>query len=281
MRIVAETTSLKRKYEQEVASRPEFGFFEQLWVQDALHSSWAYLQDAQGNLLLRLPFTRKFGIKAYLQPLFMRELCLLQETQKKEVIYFLQGKGLLHLNLAGSVLEDSKKGTYQILKWEQDIDTIREAYSTNIKRVLKKSAGLQLETLNYQAFQEFFTAQKGENLGNLNTAAWSRLNDLFALAQKNNAATCYGAYAEGNLVAAALFFNWHNKLYFMKGTLNAAGKDSGALVFILDAVLEKSAATHHSLDFIGSNQESIAQFYRKFGAKDAYYQVVKGLLPFV
>ena len=67
----------------------------------------------------------------------------------------------------------------------------------------------------------------------------------------------------------------------MKGTLNAAGKDIGALVFILDAVMEKSATTHRSLDFIGSNQESIAQFYRKFGAKDAYYQVVKGLLPFV
>lgn len=67
----------------------------------------------------------------------------------------------------------------------------------------------------------------------------------------------------------------------MKGTLNAEGKEIGALVFVLDAVLEKSTTTHQSLDFIGSNQESIAQFYRKFGAKDAYYQVVKGLLPFV
>jgi len=84
MRIVAETTSLKRKYEQEVASRSEFGFFEQLWVQDALHVNWCYLQNNTGELLLRLPFSRKFGPKAYLQPLFMRELCLLQQAQKKE-----------------------------------------------------------------------------------------------------------------------------------------------------------------------------------------------------
>jgi hypothetical protein len=170
---------------------------------------------------------------------------------------------------------------YQVLKWEQGIDAIRSAYSANIKRVLKKATNLQLETICYQVFQEFFTAQKGENLGNLNASAWQRLSQLFALAQGKDAAICYGAFEQGSLVAVALFFNWNNKLYFMKGTLNAAGKNSGALMFIIDAVLEKSATTHHSLDFIGSNQENIAQFYRKFGAKDAFYQVVKGLLPFV
>jgi hypothetical protein len=281
MRIVAETTILKRKYEQEVALRPDFGFFDQVWVQDALHVHWAYLQDAHGNVLLRLPFSKKLGVTAYLQPLFMRELKLLHEDQNKDVLRFLQRKGLLHLNLAGSEPDASYKGMYQVLKWEQGIDAIRSAYSANIKRVLKKATNLQLETISYQAFQEFFTAQKGENLGNLNAAAWQRLSHLFALAQEKDAATCYGAFEQGSLVAVALFFNWNNKLYFMKGTLNAAGKDIGALVFILDAVLEKSAATHHTLDFIGSNQTSIAQFYRKFGAKDAYYQVVKGCLPFV
>ena len=281
MRIVAETTSLKRKYEQEVALRPDFGFFDQIWVQDALHDHWAYLQDAQGNVLLRLPFSKKFGVTAYLQPLFMRELKLLHEDQKKDVLRFLQRKGLLHLNLAGSVLEDSNKGAYQILNWEQGIDAIRSAYSANIKRVLKKATNLKLETISYQVFQDFFTAQKGENLGNLNAAAWQRLSHLFAVAQEKDAAICYGAFEQGSLVAVALFFNWNNKLYFMKGTLNAEGKEIGALVFVLDAVLEKSTITHQSLDFIGSNQESIAQFYRKFGAKDAYYQVVKGLLPFV
>jgi hypothetical protein len=213
--------------------------------------------------------------------LFIRELCLLQETQKKAVVHFLQRKGLLHLNIAGSEPGASNQGMYQVLNWEHGIETIRSAYSANIKRVLKKATNLQLETISYLVFQEFFTAQKGENLGNLNAAAWQRLSHLFELAQEKDTANCYGAFEQGSLVAVALFFNWNNKLYFMKGTLNTAGKNSGALMFIIDAVLEKSATTHRSLDFIGSNQESMAQFYRKFGAKDAYYQVVKGLLPFV
>lgn len=281
MRIVAETTTLKRRYEQEVALRPDFGFFDQIWVQDTLHDHWAYLQDAYGNVLLRLPFSKKLGITAYLQPLFMRELKLLHEDQKKDVLHFLRRKGLLHLNIAGSEPDATNQGMYQVLNWEQGIDAIRFAYSANIKRGLKKATNLQLETISYQVFQEFFTAQKGENLGNLNAAAWQRLSHLFALAQEKDTANCYGAFEQGSLVAVALFFNWNNKLYFMKGTLNAAGKNNGALMFIIDAVLEKSFTTHHSLDFIGSNQESIAQFYRKFGAIDAYYQVVKGLLPFV
>jgi hypothetical protein len=67
----------------------------------------------------------------------------------------------------------------------------------------------------------------------------------------------------------------------MKGTLNDAGKKTGALVYLIDAVLEKYADECRVLDFIGSNQESIASFYRKFGAKDYHYSIVKGRFPFV
>jgi hypothetical protein len=82
-------------------------------------------------------------------------------------------------------------------------------------------------------------------------------------------------------VAAGLFFRFQQKLYFMKGTLNEQGKPVGALVFLLDAVLQQHADTCTALDFVGSNQESIAAFYRKFGAKDTCYQVLKGRWPFV
>ena len=67
----------------------------------------------------------------------------------------------------------------------------------------------------------------------------------------------------------------------MKGTLNDQGKKCGALVFLIDAVLEKHVPSFEAMDFIGSNQESIAAFYKKFGAVDHRYMIIKGRVPFV
>jgi hypothetical protein len=150
-----------------------------------------------------------------------------------------------------------------------------------VKRSLKKAKNLTLFTISFTAFHSFFTEQKGENLGNLNAAAWLRLRTLFANAYEKEQAFCVGVLSNTELLAVGLFFKFQQELYFMKGTLNAQGKEKGALVFLIDGVIEKHIDECTSLDFIGSNQESIAAFYRKFGAKDQNYGIIKGRIPLV
>jgi hypothetical protein len=251
-------------------------------VQDILHPNWRYLLNAQQDPIFRMPVVKKFGLSAYLQPLFIRSLPLLPGQSIAE-LSSLKSKLFLHLNIDVAQEMESRErvGKYQLLQWQEGIAQIRAGYSENVKRSLKKAKGLQLRPIDYKAFHNFFTSQKGENLGNLTAAAWLRLEALFAAAQKREQAFCAGVFLNDQLVAAGLFFRFQQKLYFMKGTLNEEGKSVGALVFLLDAVLQQHADTCTALDFVGSNQESIAAFYRKFGAKDAYYQVLKGRWPFV
>ena len=281
MQIAKETPALRRQFEQQVASLPELDFFSQIWVQDILHPNWCYLLDEQSNICLRIPNAKKWGLSAYLQPLFIRSLPVFSVDQSKELVYLLQQKMLLHLNLNLSVTHQTETGIFQKLTWNGGISEIRNGYSENTRRNLKKAQGLELQAISYQNFQSFFVAQKGENLGKLTSKAWQRLEKLVEAAQTQDAVFCVGAYSNGQLLAAALFFKWQDQLYFMKGTLNDAGKKVSALIFLMDAVLEKYAETHKAIDFIGSNQESIAAFYRKFGAKDYYYSVVKGRIPLV
>jgi hypothetical protein len=282
MRLENEHPDLKRKYEQIVASQERFGFFDQIWVQDTLHPNWNYLLDSNQDLAMRVPFTKKFGVKAYLQPLFLRSLPVFSNSST-DLIQFLQAKSLLHLNLDAPLRAafSAPIGKYQLLQWQEGIEQLRAGYSDNVKRVLKKARGLTLQSISYSEFQEFFTAQKGENIGNLNVQSWMRLATLCATAQDKEQAFCMGVFNRDELLAVALFFRFKQQLYFMKGTLNKQGKAEGALVFLLDAVLEKYAHECKSLDFVGSNQESIASFYRKFGAKDKIYQIVKGRIPVV
>ncbi len=286
MRIVAEHPDLRRQYEQIVASQKRFGFFSQIWVQDALHPNWVYVLNDQHQILLRIPVVRKFGLKAYLQPLFIRDLDLLADlsaAQCNDLTTFLRRRSFLHLNISinNNELRGGQTGKFQKLELSGDIDLLRAGYSENVKRSLKKAKDLQLQEISFSDFQSFFIKQKGEDLGNLNAAAWLRLEKLAAAASKKDSFYCCGTYAQKELLAVGLFFKWKKQLYFMKGTLNDQGKKCGALVFLIDAVLEKHVPSFEALDFIGSNQDSIAAFYKKFGAVDHRYMIIKGRVPFV
>jgi hypothetical protein len=281
MQLQSEHPDLKRQYEQKVASNDQFGFFDQAWVQDCLHPTWKYVLNEQGQILLRVPFAKKLGIQAYLQPLFIRSLVIMDDSSTSAIVQFLKRKILIHLNLSLSHSVCRSIGMYQKLTWNNGINEIRAGYSANVKRSLKKAADLKLKAITYQDFQAFFVAQKGENLGRLKQDSWLRLAQLFIKAKAMNAAFCVGAFDQEELVSVGLFFKWKSSLYFMKGTLDAAGKKTGALVYLIDAVLQKYVDECRVLDFIGSNQESIASFYRKFGATDHKYCIVKGRIPIV
>jgi hypothetical protein len=286
MRIQAEHPDLRRQYEQIVASDTRFGFFAQVWVQDCLHHQWQYVLNAEEQLLLRIPVVKKWGLSAYLQPLFIRSLDITGSKPKADLaalLVFLKKQNFLHLNI--SLPQGSQfplaTGKFQVLQLGKPIDELRQGYSENVKRSLKKAKNLTLFTISFTAFHSFFTEQKGENLGNLNAAAWLRLRTLFANAHEKEQAFCVGVLSNTELLAVGLFFKFQQELYFMKGTLNAQGKEKGALVFLIDGVIEKHIDECTSLDFIGSNQESIAAFYRKFGAKDQNYGIIKGRIPLV
>lgn len=286
MRIRTEHPDLRRQYEQIVASDARFGFFAQVWVQDSLHPEWQYVLNKDERILLRIPVVKKWGLRAHLQPLFIRSLETLGSDRKEDLtalLAFLKKCNFLHLNisLSNGMELSSMKGKFQALQLGKPIDELRQGYSENIKRSLKKAKELKMAEVSCATFQAFFIAQKGENLGNLNAAAWGRLEKLVALAQTKESAYCFGAFDQEQLVAVGLFFKWKDQLYFMKGTLNEAGKKKGGLVFLIDSVIEKFCLDLQTLDFIGSNQESIAAFYRKFGAKDQTYGIIKGRIPLV
>jgi hypothetical protein len=282
MQLSNEHPDLRRQYEKIVASQDAFGFFAQTWVQDILHPNWEYLLNEHHEPILRLPYTKKLGLKAYLQPLFLRALPLLCGHAVAE-LNLLKSKLFLHLNIdfIATIAGMEHVGKYQQLQWNDGITAIRAGYSENVKRSLKKTKGLLLQPVGYKQFQEFFISQKGENVGNLNAPAWTRLASLSAAAQEKEQAFCVGVWSGSELLAVGLFFRYKQQLYFMKGTLNEQGKQQGALVFLIDAVLDKFASECNSLDFVGSNQESIAAFYRKFGAKDQNYGIIKGRIPLV
>ena len=61
----------------------------------------------------------------------------------------------------------------------------------------------------------------------------------------------------------------------MKGTVNKLGREKGAFYGLIDFVLQSLIGSFDNFDFVGSNEKGVAGFYRKFGAKDFNYSILK------
>jgi hypothetical protein len=171
----------------------------------------------------------------------------------------------------------SDVGQFQQLDLQPSIQELRGDYSTNAKRLLKKvPETYRMETLDSPTeFVSFFKQQKGEELIGFTEAVWKRLSDLLEATKQHGHLSIYAMKENDDVIAAGVFISFKGTCYFLKGTATPEAKKNGAMYSLLDQVISAMQSTHHSLDFVGSNNEAIAQFYRKFGAKDQAYSVLK------
>lgn len=281
MKLLASQHIDKRKWDQMVASGEQLDFFSLSWVQEILHPNWEMLCDNAGDYILTIPTGTKFGFNYRLQPFFIRSLQISQGNQHKlaETVEFLKSSSrYIHLNFAS---EDKaifqSFGKFQQLDLSNTIDVIKANYGTNAKRILKKiPADFVFDKhLEIDEFIAFFKKQKGEELIGFTAEVWNRLSKLLTETHHRGMLNIRTIYVNDLLIAAGVFISYNGIYYFLKGTATLEGKKLGAMYALIDKAITSELETHHTLDFVGSNNEAIAQFYRKFGAIDKIYGILK------
>lgn len=281
MKLLASRHIDKRKWDQMVASDAHLDFFSLSWVWDILHPNWEMLCDDDGTYLGILPKGSKFGLSYRLQPFFIRSLNFKTSASVSlsEINSFISGSAsYVHVNLPlDTEVHSMRMGQFQQLDLSPNLLEIRNAFSTNSKRILKKiPPSFELEGMDSSRdFVSFFKHQKGEELKGFSSKVWSRLLDLLEQTQQHELLSIYSVKEKNEVIAAGAFISFKGTCFFLKGTATPEAKKQGAMYFLLDEVIAKIESTHHNLDFVGSNNEAIAQFYRKFGAIDMPYGILK------
>lgn len=281
MKLLASQHIDKRKWDQMVASDEQLDFFSLSWVQDMLHKEWEMLCDEDGNYLLNIPKGSKFGFSYRLQPFFIRSLHVSSKHKGhlKELVQFLKtSASYIQLNVDSDNQNVFQSfGNYQVLDLSKDLEGIKANYATNAKRILKKiPAEFMLgESTDVSEFISFFRKQKGEELRGFTSDVWQRLTSFLEETQLRDMLRIRTVHLNGLLVASGAFISHKGTSYFLKGTATPEGKKLGAMYALIDQEISSIRETHHTLDFVGSNNEAIAQFYRKFGAVDKSYGILK------
>ena len=260
--------------------------FQRSWYLDAVCDVWHALVVGDYEIIMPLPTGRRLSIQYLFQPIFSRQLQVsgasVTETVEAE---FLQSLHHHHRFLAfgfhksevslpeGVTAEEVR---HQQLLLHEDYAALRTGYSSNGKRNAKKAekAGLTVrEGGDPEALVKLFQSTKGGELKALGDEQYSRLLKLMNAALDRDAGQCLMVINElGEVLAQGFFLREGETITYLKGAASDEGKKLGAMHLLFDyGIRSWSAAGLKKLDFGGSKVQSVAKFYKNFGADDAFY----------
>jgi hypothetical protein len=267
------------------------------WYLDIVHPNWNALVEDDYARVFPLTGNRKLGVSYLYQPFFAQQLGVFSPSilNPEIVNSFLQAIPA-HYQFAEIRLNTHNKTDDSIFKITQHInyeldlintyDRISKKYASNTKRNLKKAqqSGISLmKNIKPEDVVRLFRANRGRTISHWNDLEYNRLKKLVYTAIYRGQAMVYGVYtAQNNLCAGAIFIRSQGKIVFLFSGANQQAKDNHAMTYLIDAVIQEHAPSHLVFDFEGSDNESLARFYKGFGSKQTTYPGVEiNRLPFL
>jgi hypothetical protein len=101
------------------------------------------------------------------------------------------------------------------------------------------------------------------------------LRALYTEGSKRDLVEIFEVYKEKNILGSALFITAYGRKIFLFSALNEKGRKNRAMFFLVNEIIKKNSGNSILLDFEGSDNPSLGDFYRRFGAKEKLYLHLK------
>jgi len=256
------------------------------WYLNTVETNWSALILDDYKAVLPLALGKKMGITYAYQPVFTQQLGLftpllitpqLVEDFINELIKIsplIQINLNSHNKITSSYIKNEKKVNHE-LDLISPYDLIKQAYSKNLKRNIKKAQKADLSVFRNvkpEAVINLFRENKGKQIHNLKDEDYLKLKRLSYKALKIHTAQIWGVYtSENSLCAAAIFVNDSRRFTFLFSATNEDAKKNAAMPFLIDSFIKENAKTKMIFDFEGSNDKNLARFYKSFGSTVVHY----------
>ena len=284
----------KQKWDTCIDSSSNSSIFVYSWYLNIVSENWSALILNDYEAVFPIVSKSKYRISYLYQPFFTRYFGVYspQIINEKTVNKFINSIPekykyidicLHESNITRNKELEIKNRKFQSLDLKFPYETIQKNYSENAKRNVKKAlkAGLRIEQgISPEKIVNLFETTKGGELEIFNSKDYAVLINLMNYCIKNNKGQSLAVYEDDKLCAAAFFMFNKNTFTYLKSGITDEGKAKGAMYFLIDYFIKENSGNKYLLDFGGSSVESVAQFYKKFGAKDCVYlQIKKNKLP--
>ena len=166
------------------------------------------------------------------------------------------------------------------LSLNRPYDQIAASFTENSRRNIRKAADENLRFRTNIQPDEFLSLLKQDKSAGAailnrksNRPLLSRL--MNALLHHNAGMICGIKNRQGNLIAAALIGTDKYYHLYLAPAMNEEGRDTRAMFYLIDRYIHLHAGMGVTLDFEGSDIESVARFYKGFGAKPTTYSSLR------
>jgi hypothetical protein len=260
---------------------------------DTMAKQWDALVLNDYETVMPLPCRKKWGIDYLFQPFLTPVLGVFGKNLSEKLVddfleaipsrFKLRDISLNHFNSVSLKFQHRISRTNYVLALAgHSYDRLASSYSESIFRNIAKAqkTGCLLKTnipvaeiidVCKREWPKFTNPEKNsfENL----------LNNFPAFAPF---ACTYGVYHPGGkLLASCVFLTYNKRAYYWLVGNDPEAKDTGASPMLIDHFIQDHAGKDLILDFEGSDKESVAEFYRRFGAKpEPYTTIYNNRLPF-
>ena len=264
------------------------------WYLDVICQNWDALVLEENGVYLAcfpIPWKKKAGLKYVYPPYFAQQLGVFSSSpinpfpfleKLKEHFKFIE----LYLNYFGTPSGQEKCNL--ILPLNETYTELSACFSNNHKRNIQKSekSGFFLKESNkindIDLIIELFKQNRGKSIQNLKENDYLIFKNCCKLVSEKEKLKIILAFnKENELIAGAIFFIHQKRITFVFSGVSEQGKMDRALFKIINSILIQYQNSDCILDFEGSENPGIKNFYQGFGAQQQnYYFFKSNRLPF-
>lgn len=169
--------------------------------------------------------------------------------------------------------------TNYILALEKDYPTLRERYTADAKKNLRRTerAGLSVkENIPMKTVLQLYRSAYGAKNRHIGENDYQNMERLGQACMERQLGFTLGITdPAGDILAAAFFGKDNKRIYYIVGAPTREGRQQNATHSLIDEVIRQYAGSGLTLDFEGSDIPSVADFYRKFSPETTHYDLVR------
>ena len=287
----------KRKWDRCIKSAFNGIIYAYSWYLDIVSENWDALVEDDYKSVMPLTANEKYGIKYLSQPPFTQQLGVFSTSRLDPdlVNAFIIAIPAhikyvdINLNIFNKINSDKhrfKSNTNYELDLIGTYEKNKKNYSTNTKRNIAKANKNNISIIegvtNHQLI-ELFKNNVGDTRNNFGDAQYNILRRLLSYAIRFRFGEIIGAYtAENNLCAATFFLYSNQRGIYLVSASTPEGIEKRAMFKLIDHYIERNSERTMTLDFEGSNIESIARYFKGFGATACEYPTINiNRLPWI
>jgi hypothetical protein len=254
---------------------------------DACCPDWSALILNDYEAVFPISIKEKYFIKHITQPYFVRHFGIYTDDLSLDVAPWIHALTKLaryfNFNVFNNTNDfsiefksDEKK--YQSLNLNHNYETLKKNYSDSHLRKIKKISPLEtsfVEISDYSIYINEFKTTVAEKKLNYSESHFTTLLQLMNALPKHCNVISRGLLLNGELVAGAYFVQYNNRILYLKGFRKFNTENDGGMFLLFDSIIKENSNAPLTLDFGGSNNTNVRQFFKGFGAEDSVYLHLK------